>query len=66
VSDEDRHGERRDGGLYFSPMQLREENRSDHEKFDNRLKRLEIAVALMLVYAFGQGGAAILSRLGGV
>lgn len=34
------------------------------EKIDGRIKRLEIVVALISVYALGQGGASFLSRLG--
>lgn len=52
-------------GLTLSARDVYEQNRVDHEKIDTRLKRLEVAVALMLVYAFGQGGAAILSRFAG-
>lgn len=34
------------------------------EKLDDRVKRLEIVVSLIAVYALGQGGASFLSRIG--
>jgi hypothetical protein len=52
-------------GLSFSPKELYEANKNEHKEIETRLRRLEVLVALMLVYAFGQGGAAILSRFAG-
>jgi hypothetical protein len=52
----------------FLTLTLREmwdRNEELNEKLDGRLKRLEIVVALLAVYAFGQGGASVLSRFAG-
>ncbi len=50
--------------LRMTATEMWREFREDSEKVDNRLRRLEIVVALIAVYAMGQGGGAILSRFG--
>ncbi len=50
--------------LVITTREMWEEFRDRWEKVDGRLKRLEIVVALIAVYALGQGGASFLGRLG--
>lgn len=42
--------------------ELWEHSEQVHERTEARLRRLEIVVALIAAYAFGQGGASLLSR----
>jgi hypothetical protein len=48
--------------LLLTIRDLWDEYKQDRKEFDSRIKRLEIVVALVLVYAMGQGGASLLSR----
>jgi hypothetical protein len=50
--------------LTITTREMWDEFKERWDKVDTRLKRLEIVVALIAVYALGQGGASFLGRLG--
>jgi hypothetical protein len=60
VADEPRN----DGGLVLGPKDLYDANNAAHDKFDARLKRLELAVLALGLAAVGNGAGSILSKLG--
>jgi hypothetical protein len=47
----------------LSASEARRENREEHEKFDLRLRRLEIAVVALSLIALGNGAGSILSKV---
>lgn len=55
---------RRDDSV-LSAVAARAENREEHEKFDARLRRLELAVLALGLMAVGNGAGSILAKLVG-
>lgn len=49
----------------LSATDARKENREDHEKFDQRLRRLELGVAILGLMVVGNGAGTIVAKFVG-